>query len=495
MGLPEALYRASETRELDRIAIETSGIPGLTLMERAGQAGFDLLRIRWPRSCDITVVCGRGNNGGDGYIVARLVHEAGLNPQVITVSEPGDLKGDARTAYETYRDTGGEIVRFAPDNFPRADMIVDAVFGTGLERELDGVWYAAIEAINQQQTVVLSLDVPSGLNADTGAIMGAAVTATATLSFIGLNVGLLTGSGPDVSGEVMFADLGVPKDVYGQVKPAAIRLSSQRLRGILPARRPSTHKGANGRVLVFGGAPGMAGAARLAGEAAYRAGAGMVSIGTHPDHAGSLHIDRPELMCHAVADQRSASQLTAWGEVLLVGPGLGQTAWGRELFLAALDTELPLVVDADGLNLLAEEPTHKDHWLLTPHPGEAARLLQTSVAEIQRDRLAAARTISDRYGGVCVLKGAGTVIAVADDELVSLCHRGNAGMAVAGMGDILSGLLAALVGQGLSLYNAARLGVWVHAAAGDQVRDRQGEIGMLASDLLPAVRDCLNRLQ
>ena len=494
MTLPEALYRAEQTRELDRIAINTAGIASGELMARAGQAAFDLLRFRWPRARTVVVVCGAGNNAGDGYVLARLAVAAGLTPQVLAVADPAKLKGDAQAAHAAYVAAGGTVTAYQPEHTPDADVVVDAILGTGLERAVSGQWQAAIAAINRQPAPVLAIDIPSGLSADTGAIMGTAVVADVTISFIGLKPGLLTGRGVDCAGEVVFHDLAVPAAVYAQVPVNARRLSRQALQGLLPARRPSSHKSEQGRVVAIGGAPGTAGAIVLAGSAACHAGAGLVCLGTDPGHASALISNRPELMSRGLADYRAARELLAWGAVAVIGPGLGQGKWAQQLFQAAVDSRLPLVVDADGLNLLAGEPLRRDNWLLTPHPGEAARLLQSTTDEVERDRPAAVSAISERYGGVCVLKGAGSLIAGAGIDRLALCNHGNAGMAVAGTGDILSGVLAALIGQGLAVADAARLGVWVHALAGDRWRQQQGERGMLASELLPLIRQQLNLL-
>lgn len=492
--LPEALYTAAQVRELDRRAIENGGVCGYTLMERAGAAAFAVLRGRFPRARRVVVVCGPGNNGGDGYVLARLAHEAGLAVTVLALGEAAAGKGDAARARQACVEAGVAVTGFEVAAVAGADVLVDALLGTGLEREVDGEFRTAIEAINAARRPVLALDIPSGLHADTGLVMGAGVHASATVSFIGLKAGLFTGRGPELTGEVLFDSLGVPTTIYRHVVPRARRITETALRGRLARRVRDMHKRQAGHVLVIGGAPGMPGAALLCGLAAYRTGAGLVTLAVHPLHAPCIVSAHPELIAHGVATAAEIGPLTERATLIALGPGLGRSEWGRGMLRAGLASGKPLVVDADGLNLLADEGRHASDWILTPHPGEAARLLGLTVARIQDDRFAAVRAIAERYGGVCVLKGAGTLIAEDGGELIDLCDRGNPGMASGGVGDVLTGVIAALRAQGLPAGDAARLGVWLHATAGDDAAAAGGEIGLLASDLLPYLRRRLNRL-
>ncbi len=493
MNLPEILYTAAQVRELDRLAIEERHIPGARLMQRAGEAAFDLLRTRWPRTRRVVVVCGPGNNGGDGYVMARLAREAGLTVDVLSLGAAEKMQGDAAAARKKCKSAGVSIRNFQDNFLAGHDVIVDALLGIGLERAVEGEWRAAIESINDSRLPVLAMDLPSGLHADTGRVMGVAVRANATMTFIGLKAGLFTGAGCEHSGKIFFNDLGVPSDIYAKVPALVQRLTESSLLGLIPGRRRDMHKGDAGHVLVIGGDHGMPGAARLAGEAAYRAGAGLVMLATHPEHAAHISAARPELIVHGVAAPEELRPLLARADVVAVGPGLGRGEWGDALFGAALDTKLPMVVDADALNILAADPLMHTDWILTPHPGEAARLLGMSTEEIQADRFAAAHELVASFGGVCVLKGAGTLVASLYDGVVSVCDRGNPGMASGGMGDVLTGVIAGLRAQGLISPVAARLGVWAHAAAGDDAA-QSGEIGVLASDLLPHIRHRLNRL-
>jgi NAD(P)H-hydrate epimerase len=495
MTLPEALYSAAQARQLDQIAIEHHSIAGYTLMQRAGEAAFRVLRRHWPRARRIMVVCGPGNNGGDGYVVARLAHSAGLQVQVLALADPMRLRGDAYTAREAAQSAGVTIQGFEAARLRDSEVIVDALFGTGLERDVENEWREAIEAINAALgTPVLAIDIPSGLHADAGRVLGVAVRAQVTVTFIGLKTGLFTGHGRDYSGELVFDNLGVPAEVYGHVHSVARRLSARALVGLLPRRPRSLHKGRAGHVGVIGGSEGMAGAARLAGEAAARAGAGLTTLLTHPAHAAHLQLTRPELLTQPVAD--AAALRGAWGRitVLAIGPGLGQGRWARALLATALENPLPKVIDADGLNLIAADPLRRDDWILTPHPAEAARLLGIETREVQAQRFEALQALLERYGGICVLKGSGTLIGQSAGPDIWLCDAGNPGMASGGMGDVLTGMIAALLAQGLTPFDAARLAVWVHATAADDAAQTHGEIGLLASDLLPYARRRLNQL-
>ena len=490
--LPVELYRAAQVRELDRIAIEERGIPGYTLMSRAGEAAFRWLHQRWSKARRIAIVCGGGNNGGDGYVVARLARQAGLDARVLTITDPAQLRGDAEIAWQDARNADIVIMPFSTAELHNVDLIVDAILGTGLEREVSGTWREAIEAMNANPADILALDIPSGLHADTGVILGVAVRAAATLTFIGLKQGLFTGQGPACCGEIRFADLGVPPDIYPALHPACWRYNGEELSTLLPRRSRSAHKGSFGHVLVVGGDLGMGGAARLAAEAAARCGAGLTSIATRSAHASLQAAARPELMFHGIETPAELNPLLHRATVVAIGPGLGRGDWGRALFHTILASDKPLVVDADALNLLAIEPTFRNHWILTPHPGETARLLKMTPTQVESDRFAAVEELALRFGGVAVLKGAGSLIASKADGLVALCTTGNPGMASGGMGDVLTGVIAALLAQGLAPFAAAKAGVYLHGRAGDLAARNGGERGLLASDLLPYLRQLVN---
>jgi NAD(P)H-hydrate epimerase len=488
--LPSALYRAAQVRELDRIAIQERGIPGYTLMSRAGEVAFRVLRERWPGARSVTAVCGGGNNGGDGYVVARLARQAGVDARVLFLSDPERLRGDAATAFRDALEVGVTVQPFDPAAVGDADVWVDAILGTGLERDVAGAWAEAIDTINARSASTLAIDIPSGLHADRGAVLGTVVRAAVTTTFIGLKQGLFTGRGPDCCGEVVFDDLGVPADIYDEISSDCRLYAGEDLGACLPRRPRGAHKNSNGHVLVIGGDTGMAGAARMAAEAAARCGAGLVSVATRTVHAALQAAARPELMFRGVENPAQLEPMLARATVLAVGPGLGRSDWARALWDAALARELPLVLDADGLNLLATDPRRYERWVLTPHPGEAARLLGITPADVEADRFQAVATLAERFGGICVLKGAGSLIASAGSTPV-LCHAGNPGMASGGMGDVLTGVIAGLMAQGLGAWQAARAGTFIHARAGD-LAARAGERGLLAMDLMPYLRSLVN---
>jgi NAD(P)H-hydrate epimerase len=336
----------------------------------------------------------------------------------------------------------------------------------------------------------MALDIPTGINGDSGAVLGVAVVADLTTTFVGVKPGLLLGEGLAHTGTLLFAGLDIPDSCYDKEASMLRRIELDGLRDVLPKRARDAHKGSHGHVLLVAGGRGMPGAARLCGEAALRAGAGLVSLATHPSHSAEIAASRPELICHPLESTAQLEPLLAQATVVAVGPGLGQSDWANELFAAVMRTELPLVVDADALNLLSANPQRRDNWVLTPHPGEAARLLGSSPGDVQADRPAALLALQERYGGTVVLKGAGTLVS-SQSGAPWICLRGNPGMASAGMGDVLTGIIAGLAAQGLALEQAATYGAEVHAAAGDAAAV-DGERGMLATDLLFELRSWLN---
>lgn len=489
--LPHHLYTGAQVRELDRFAIDSFGVSATVLMERAGAAGFSYLTHRWPKARSIAVVCGTGNNAGDGYVIARLAHEQGLQVKVYQVGEESRVRGDALAAAQRLEGAGLVREPLTNPNFSRVDVIIDALLGTGLDGEVSDHYRQAIESINQSGRGVLSLDIPSGLNADTGMAMGCAIKATGTVTFIGMKQGLLTGQGPEYAGELVFANLNVPAEVYEMRPPSAERIDYQRLKSLLSPRPRYLHKGDCGHVMIVGGEKGFTGAVRMAGEAAARVGSGLVSIATRPEHAMVINASRPELMCHGVEAESEFQQLAERATIIAIGPGLGQSEWSKNMLSYALESGLPLVLDADALNLLSHDIQKRDDWVLTPHPGEAARMLGRAVNEIEKDRFAAVDELAATFGGVVVLKGSGTVIKTSAQEL-KLCSGGNPGMASGGMGDVLTGIIAGLIAQGLDQDAATTLGVVLHAEAGDQAARAAGERGLLASDLMPWVRRLAN---
>lgn len=481
----EPLYRAEQVGELDRRAIEDHGIDGYTLMCRAGAAVFRVIRARFPELRRLLVCCGGGNNGGDGYVVARLAKEAGLEVEVFAQSAPEKLGGPAKQAFDDWTGAGGGISDEAePD---AADVIVDALLGTGLDRPVRDDYAELIERIDRSGAAVVAVDVPSGLHADTGMPLGTAVRADVTVTFIGRKRGLETGLAPDYVGDLLFAALDTPAAIHEGMNPDASRLDASFPGSVVPGRRPCTHKGDLGHVLVCGGDHGMPGACLLAARAALTAGSGLVSVATRSPHAHAMAAGLPEAMWNDGEDGDHLASLLDRADVIALGPGLGQSEWSRAVWKRALEADRPVVLDADGLNLLADNRIERGDWVLTPHPGEAARLLDCSPGDVQDDRFAAVRAIAERYAAVTVLKGAGSLIADPEGR-VALCPFGNPAMATAGMGDALTGIVASLLGQGVAAFEAACAGVVLHARAGDEAgRDRRSILAGELIDALPTV--------
>jgi ADP-dependent NAD(P)H-hydrate dehydratase / NAD(P)H-hydrate epimerase len=491
--LPECVWSAAQVREIEGLAIRSGAATEYELMCRAGAAALRVLLRRWPAARSIAVVCGVGNNAGDGLVVARLAQAAGRAVKVLLAVPAGRFKGAAAQAADACGAAGLPFAAFDASALREADIIVDALLGTGLARAVAGDFRAAVEAVNGAGVPVLALDVPSGLDADTGWPSPVAVRANATVTFLGLKQGLFLGAAADHCGELDFADLELPHEIAAQVPAPMKRLVLAELERALPRRPRSAHKGSCGKLLLVGGGPGMAGAIRLAAEAALRAGAGLVYVATHRDSVATVLAGRPEIICRSTRSADDLEDLVSAVDGVVLGPGLGRSAWAYGLWRRLVRTNVPVVLDADGLNFLAAEPIERDRWLLTPHPGEAARLLgAANVEAVQRDRLAAARALVRRYRAIAVLKGPNTLVAPhSAEEPIRVCDRGNPGMATGGTGDVLAGTLGALLVQTGDLEQTARAGVLLHALAGDDAA-KSGERGTVAGDLLPHLRRWAN---
>jgi ADP-dependent NAD(P)H-hydrate dehydratase / NAD(P)H-hydrate epimerase len=501
-GLPLQAFGIDATRSLERAAIAGLGIAGLVLMRRAGHACFEALRAHWPMAKCIAVVCGAGNNAGDGFVLATLAQRAGFDVRVHVVVPQARFVAnlalpDACAAYADMCSAGVNMTSLQ-SAISDADVIVDALLGIGLSRALDADFSHAIALINAASAAIVAVDVPSGLDADTGAVAGACVGADLTCTFITLKLGLLTARGPSVSGAVIHCDLGLPAPLLATASAQAVRIDAPaRLMSQLPRRAIDAHKGNFGHALIIGGERPYAGAVLLATQACVHSGAGLVSVMTRPAHASTLVAACPEAMFVGVDDAAELPALAARATVLAIGPGLGTTPWSEALLRAALSNQSSIVLDADALNLLASgavRETTVEHLVLTPHPGEAARLLNTNVHSVQAERWAAAQALAERYGAVCVLKGAGTIIA-SPGSAPSVAVVGNPGLAAGGSGDTLTGIIAALIAQrralGLTLREAVELSVCAHGVAADRAA-RSGERGMRATDVIAQLRGVLN---
>jgi len=487
-SIPHSIWHADDLRHAEKEAADSLGITLYELMQRAGEAAFNVACTAHPESSHWLILCGHGNNGGDGYVVARLAVAAGIHVTLLALESDKPLPEEASAAREAWLNAGG-VIHATDIVWPEEiDVIIDGLLGTGLRSAPRDPVATLIARANAHSAPVVALDIPSGLMAQTGTTPGAVIQAAHTVAFIALKPGLLTGKARDVTGTLHHNALGLESWLAGQETHVS-RVDASLLAQWLPPRRPTSHKGDHGRLVIIGGDHGTAGAIRMTGEAALRCGAGLVRVLTRIENSAPIITARPELMVHELTPQ-SLEESLEWADVVVIGPGLGQQAWGKQALQKVENFRKPMLWDADALNLLAINPDKRHNRILTPHPGEAARLLNCSVAEIESDRLLSARRLVKRYGGVAVLKGAGTV--VASDEALGIVDAGNAGMASGGMGDVLSGIIGALLGQKLPLYDAACAGCVAHGVAADKLAARYGTRGMLATDLFCTLRRVVN---
>lgn len=500
-----ATYSAKQVLQNESLVAQGQQVAMYQLMERAGSAAFAQLQQHWPQAKSILVVCGKGNNGGDGFVIARLAHLAKMQVKVLITCDVKSIKGDALLAYQNMisagvTDTVLESLTEQVNEFP-GEIIVDALFGIGFYGSLTLPMKQLVIAINANTANVLSVDIPSGLCASTGVVESAvAVIAKVTVTFIVYKQGLLTGQSANFVGELILADLSLGEDFKQQVSCHHFFQEKYPLfngESLLTKRLSTSHKGNIGQILAVGGDVGMPGAIRLASEAALRCGAALVAVSCHQDNQALVFNGRPELMLAPSHAKALASSLSLHkAKVVLLGPGLGQSTWSQSLFDVITTSFInnrakeSLVIDADGLALLAKTDHFSAHWILTPHPKEAAALLGCDTATIEANRFYAVQAIAQKYGGVCVLKGAGTLIS--DGSTVVINSTGNAGMASGGMGDVLTGIIAALTLQTDNYFVATCLAVYIHGAAGDIIADKQGQRGILASDLFTPLQGLVN---
>jgi NAD(P)H-hydrate epimerase len=487
------LVTAAEMRALDRETIEQVGVPGVVLMETAGRGVVDVIAKHYPQQTRAVVFCGPGNNGGDGFVIARHLANRGVDVIVALVGERDKIKGDAKTHFDACAKSNVRI--FEADKAPlhRNDVVVDAIFGTGLARPVGaGPARDAIARMRAHRGPVVAVDVPSGLDADKG-IIGPCVRADHTVTFAFAKLGLVGAEEQAVVGTLHVADIGIPERLARE-RGVRAELLDDSVLAALRNRNLAGHKGTHGHVLVVAGSRGKTGAALLCGTAVLRAGAGLCTVAMPADAAAVVEGRVPELMIEAVGDVQS---LMVGKKAAAVGPGIARDDAARDRLRALATSELPLVVDADALNAIAADkallPRRGSPTVLTPHPGEAARLLGATPGAVQEDRVGAARAIADKYSAVCVLKGARTVIAAPDGRL-AINPTGNPGMGTAGTGDVLTGVVGAALARlhgpgdnGVDPFTAACAAVYLHGAAGDYAAAARSQTGLLASDLLDAL--------
>ncbi|GAB2708871.1 NAD(P)H-hydrate dehydratase [Aliiglaciecola aliphaticivorans] len=490
--LSQNLYTAQCVREGEVEAAKQLSIPLYDVMQVAGETLFDWIQTHFDHQTNILIAVGTGNNGGDGYVAASLLLADGYTITLASIDPARPLSGDALLAQQSWLTSGGEVADIRLVDTEHFELIVDGLLGTGLKGTVTSAYQSVIQRINQSSAHILSIDIPSGLDANTGASLGASINADTTISFVGLKTGLVTGNGKQKSGNLIFKALNIG-ETFGQLMEAQGRLIEYADFAPLAPRALHSHKGNNGKLLCIGGNNGMAGAIRMTSEAALRTGVGLVKVYCHANSTSSIVQGRPEIM----ASSENLAQLLEWADCIVFGPGLGQTSWSQEtfnqLFSYLIHQHKPLIIDADGLNLLSHQlhALQLSYLIMSPHSAEAARLLNTDVEKIENDRYGAATKLVERYGGNCILKGAGSIVHSQQGTYV--CANGNPGMSTAGMGDVLSGVLGSLAAQGMTAGEASLFGVCIHSAAADLVADNFGQRGMIASDLFDYLRQLVNR--
>lgn len=484
----------------DSYTIREKKIPSLILMERAARTfvetvldrGFDLSRV--------CVVCGSGNNGGDGFAIARLLLEKGARVTAVMAGNPEHCTEETLRQIELFREAGGVV----GNSFEEGEysILIDAVFGAGLSRRVEGGYLACIQAMNRSGGVKLAVDVPSGVSTTTGEVATSAFKADLTVSFQCAKLGCALYPGRDYAGEVVVADIGVDVSGLEGDREVAYALEEKDARGMLPGRRPNSHKGDYGKALIIAGSRGMAGAAYLAALAAYRTGAGLVQIYTPEENRTILQTLLPEaiIRCYDFFDERELLRLLDWADVVSIGSGLGTSDKSRRILQTTLENvHVPCVVDADGLNLLAEHSRYLDrlpheNFVFTPHMKEMSRIVRRTVEELQRDRMEILSQFTGENRVTCVLKDARTCVCrQGEHPFVNL--SGNAAMAKAGSGDVLAGVITGLLAQGMPCFDGAVLGVYLHGLAGDAAREEKGAYSVLARDLTDALGAVLKRLE
>jgi NAD(P)H-hydrate epimerase len=504
-------------READRVTIDEIGIPSLVLMENAGRQVVAAMEAAYEAQLNgrVAVLCGRGNNGGDGFVVARTLLQRGIEAAVFVVGALAEVRGDARTNLDILGRLGATVVEIDDEQawelhfseISQCTLIVDALFGTGLRTAAAGMIETVIADVNASDIPIVSIDLPSGISADTPHLVGDCIHASMTVTLGALKLPLVLPPAEAHAGDVVIADIGIPHEVIdGLEGPRVDLLTPEGLRDLIEPRAADSHKGDFGRVTVVAGSLGKTGAAHLAGLAALRSGAGLVTVATPASCLPIVAAMAPEYMTEPLAERDGAlvseavdRVLTMTQDVLACGPGLGRTDEVASFVRLLLErADVPLVLDADAISVMASDPARlagreDREVIITPHPGEMARLLGVDIADVQANRLQVALDFATAHRAYVVLKGHRTVIATPEGR-VFINPTGNAGMATGGTGDVLTGMIAAWLGQLLDAEAACRLAVFLHGAAGDLAEARHGQAGMTATDLLSCIGEAIKAL-
>lgn len=506
----------NEMREIDRVTIEKYGIPGIVLMENAGRAVVDEMNNLEKPVNKVLILCGTGNNGGDGFVIARHLHNAGVKIRLFIVGQPKDITGDASLNLQVLRkldiqidnvnDQGGLIK--LEKLIPVQDVVVDAIFGTGLSKDVQGIHAGVIDVVNRLSACTVSVDVPSGISGDTGRVMGRAVKAHKTVTFALPKLGNIMYPGADYNGELVVRQIGLPQKAMNEVDMKHHIITEERIVKLLPERPQNSHKGTYGKAHVIAGSSGMTGAAILTCKAALRSGLGLLKLYIPESLNLLITTSVPEVVTIPLNEMRrgviNINQITkiikesAEADVVAIGPGCGMSSEMSELVRQMLDeVQCPMVIDADGLNVLAKNVSWLDHKkaeiVLTPHPGEMARLTGLTVEEISDNPIDISREFAQKHGVILILKGSRTIIAMPQgDVFVNL--TGNSGMATAGSGDVLTGIITGFIAQGMKPSDAVLLSVHIHGRSGDIMAGRKGEFGLLAGDIVSGLTHTLMEL-
>lgn len=507
-----------QMKQLDRMTIEQYGIPGILLMENAGMAVFHevLHHLQRMEGKQVAIVCGRGNNGGDGFVVARQLFQQNMKVKVFIAANPAVIGGDAKTNLEILKRLGVPIEVVSPKEnksdflgqLKQYDLIVDAIFGIGLDRNVDEFIGGVIETINEAGKPVISIDIPSGVNAADGSVCGTAVKAQKTIVFQLPKLGNINYPGSDYTGEMIVKNIGIPQEAIISLNPPIQMITIDWVKSILPKRRADTHKGDYGRVYIVAGSTGMTGAAMLTCEAVLRSGAGLVKVAI-PQSLNNIMevrlteaitVPLPELKKGVVgiSDIEKIIKTMSQSDAVAIGPGSGQSRELEEVLRNIFENSTtPMVLDADALNSLANRKELlkllKGPAVLTPHPMEMARLTQIAVEDIQRNRVEIAREFAQKWNVIVVLKGARTVVAAPSGEIF-INTTGNPGMATAGSGDVLTGIITGFIAQGIEPVSATAAAVYIHGLAGDMAAEELGEYGMMAGDIVTHLPYALKKI-
>lgn len=509
------IVTAQVMQTIDSQTINGSGIPGIQLMERAGQSCVDEIYAEFGIKGRAVVMAGKGNNGGDGYVIARLLSYKGWKVKVIILADQGQISGDAainlaklNASTVTYCTDEGQLSALHTQEIFQADLIVDALFGTGLSKPVSGVYLGAIDLMNASGKAILSVDIPSGIDGSSGQTMGSAVMASTTVTFAFPKLGHLFYPGTMHTGRLVTADIGIPPDVMASAAGYDF-LDPDTVRPLVHIRNRLSHKGTFGHCLIIAASTGKTGAAALCANSSVRSGSGLVTLAVPQTLHSILEVKTTEVMTVPLVDSRNSclianaypaiEKLLSGKDVLAIGPGLGRHPGTFNLVRKLLErVSLPMVIDADALNALAEDVSSlkrkkTENLVLTPHPGEMSRLISAPLPELEALRIPVAQTFARKYAVFLILKGTRTIIA-SPDGAIAINGSGNPGMASGGMGDVLTGIIASLIGQGYAVWDACRLGVFLHGFAADMVAEEKGEIGINATDVIERLPYAYNKL-